>query len=135
MELFRHALFTRRCGDFCFVQDNLSRSQQGTLRDLRYQGERPQGKLVQVITGTIFDVAVDVREGSPTQGQWVGMQLSAEDGGCGSLRGLPMAYMYRANGLMCCINALTIMFLSWKRLSTGQIRRWLLRGPSWTMCY
>ncbi|WP_395949805.1 dTDP-4-dehydrorhamnose 3,5-epimerase [Aeromonas mytilicola subsp. aquatica] len=81
MELFRHQDFTQQCGDLCFVQDNLSRSRQGTLRGLHYQRERPQGKLVQVITGTIFDVAVDVRVGSPTQGQWVGTQLSAEDGG------------------------------------------------------
>ena len=103
MELFRHQDFTQQCGDLCFVQDNLSRSRQGTLRGLHYQRGRPQGKLVQVITGTIFDVAVDVRVGSPTQGQWVGMQLLAEDGGCGSLPGLPMASMYRANGLMCCI--------------------------------
>ncbi|MNH52344.1 dTDP-4-dehydrorhamnose 3,5-epimerase [compost metagenome] len=80
MELFRHDLFTRRCGDFRFVQDNLSRSRQGTLRGLHYQRERPQGKLIQVMAGTIFDVAVDVREGSPTYGQWVGVTLSAEEG-------------------------------------------------------
>ena len=78
MELFRHDLFTRRCGDFCFVQDNLSRSRQGTLRGLHYQIERPQGKLVQVISGTIFDVAVDLRRNSPTYGQWVGLHLDAD---------------------------------------------------------
>lgn len=80
MELFRHDLFTRRCGDFYFVQDNLSRSRQGTLRGLHYQRQRPQGKLIQVLAGTIFDVAVDVRAGSPTLGQWVGVSLSAEEG-------------------------------------------------------
>ena len=80
MELFRHDLFTRRCGDFYFVQDNLSRSRQGALRGLHYQRQRPQGKLIQVLAGTIFDVAVDVRAGSPTLGQWVGVSLSAEEG-------------------------------------------------------
>lgn len=78
MELFRHDLFTRRCGEFCFVQDNLSRSRQGTLRGLHYQIERPQGKLVQVISGAIFDVAVDLRRSSPTYGQWVGQHLDAD---------------------------------------------------------
>jgi len=78
MELFRHDLFTRRCSDFCFVQDNLSRSRQGTLRGLHYQRQRPQGKLIQVLAGTIFDVAVDLREGSATYGQWGGQQLSSD---------------------------------------------------------
>ena len=59
MELFRQQDFTARCGEMNFVQDNLSRSCQGTLRGLHYQIVRPQGKLVQVISGTIFDVAVD----------------------------------------------------------------------------
>ncbi|OZG43605.1 dTDP-4-dehydrorhamnose 3,5-epimerase [Aeromonas sp. A35_P] len=80
MELFRHDLFTRRCGDFGFVQDNLSRSRQGTLRGLHYQRQKPQGKLVQVIAGTIFDVAVDLREKSTTYGKWVGARLSAAEG-------------------------------------------------------
>ena len=79
MELFRHQALMQRCGDVCFVQDNLSRSRQGVLRGLHFQRDRPQGKLVQVITGTIFDVAVDIRAGSPTCGQWVGLQLSAEE--------------------------------------------------------
>ncbi|MEA9442906.1 dTDP-4-dehydrorhamnose 3,5-epimerase [Aeromonas caviae] len=78
MELFRQHEFVNNCGDFVFVQDNLSRARQGTLRGLHYQVERPQGKLVQVISGTIFDVAVDLREGSATYGQWVGQQLSAD---------------------------------------------------------
>jgi dTDP-4-dehydrorhamnose 3,5-epimerase len=59
-----------------FVQDNLSRSIRGTLRGLHYQIERPQGKLVQAITGTVFDVAVDLRRGSPTFRRWVGVELS-----------------------------------------------------------
>ena len=62
-----------------FVQDNQSRSHWGTLRGLHYQLERPQGKLVRVVAGEIFDVAVDVRASSSTFGRWVGRLLSAEN--------------------------------------------------------
>jgi dTDP-4-dehydrorhamnose 3,5-epimerase len=62
-----------------FVQDNHSRSLRGTLRGLHAQVRRPQGKLVRVLQGEIFDVAADVRRGSPTFGRWVGMTLSAEN--------------------------------------------------------
>ncbi|MCX8061894.1 MAG: dTDP-4-dehydrorhamnose 3,5-epimerase [Anaerolineales bacterium] len=62
-----------------FVQDNYSRSRQGTLRGLHYQIRQPQGKLVQVIVGKIFDVAVDLRRSSPTFGKWVGVILSGEN--------------------------------------------------------
>ena len=87
MELFRQQEFAVHCyengGDvgsnFCFVQDNLSRSYRGVLRGLHYQIERPQGKLVQVISGTIFDVAVDLRPGSASHGQWVGQHLDADE--------------------------------------------------------
>lgn len=61
-----------------FVQDNLSCSGQSVLRGLHYQLGRPQGKLVMAVAGTIFDVAVDIRRGSPRFGQWVGLELSAE---------------------------------------------------------
>jgi dTDP-4-dehydrorhamnose 3,5-epimerase len=62
-----------------FVQDNHSRSAQGVLRGLHYQVQNAQGKLVRVVQGAVFDVAVDIRKGSPTYGQWVGEILSAEN--------------------------------------------------------
>lgn len=61
------------------VQDNLSSSRRGTLRGLHYQRRRPQGKLVYVVQGAVFDVAVDLRPGSPTFARWHGTTLSAED--------------------------------------------------------
>ncbi len=62
-----------------FVQDNHSHSTKGVLRGLHYQLRQPQGKLVYAVTGTIFDVAVDIRRGSPTFGRWTGAELSAEN--------------------------------------------------------
>lgn len=62
-----------------FVQDNHSRSAQGVLRGLHYQLQQPQGKLVRVVGGAVFDVAVDIRKPSPTFGQWVGCELSEKN--------------------------------------------------------
>jgi dTDP-4-dehydrorhamnose 3,5-epimerase len=62
-----------------FVQDNHSGSQQNVLRGLHYQIQQPQGKLIQVIVGTVFDVSVDLRRSSPSFGKWVGQVLSAEN--------------------------------------------------------
>ena len=65
--------------DGTFVQDNLSCSATGVLRGLHFQNPHPQGKLVNVLRGEVFDVAVDIRSGSPTFGQWVGVTLSGEN--------------------------------------------------------
>ena len=62
-----------------FVQDNLSRSSRGVLRGLHFQHPHDQGKLVHVLEGSVFDVAVDIRHGSPTFGHWVGYELSADN--------------------------------------------------------
>jgi dTDP-4-dehydrorhamnose 3,5-epimerase len=65
--------------DLAFVQDNHSRSQKGVLRGIHFQNPGPQGKLVRVTKGAVFDVAVDLRASSPTFGKWVGIELSAEN--------------------------------------------------------
>lgn len=65
--------------DMEFVQDNQSMSTKGILRGLHFQKEHPQGKLVRAIRGRVFDVAVDLRKGSKTYGQWYGLELSAEN--------------------------------------------------------
>ena len=62
-----------------FVQDNHSRSEKNVLRGLHYQIRQPQGKLVRVVVGSVYDVAVDIRRRSPTFGKWVGIELSAEN--------------------------------------------------------
>ncbi|MEL6428897.1 MAG: dTDP-4-dehydrorhamnose 3,5-epimerase [Planctomycetota bacterium] len=79
LETFRASEFEERCAPVQFVQDNHSRSTQGILRGLHYQNPQPQGKLVRVTEGEVFDVAVDLRKGSPTFGNWVGERLSAEN--------------------------------------------------------
>ena len=79
METYREENFVAGGIDASFVQDNQSSSVQGVLRGLHFQIEHPQAKLVRVISGIVFDVAVDLREGSPTWGQWEGVVLSAEN--------------------------------------------------------
>lgn len=79
METFRESSFREIGVSLSFVQDNHSRSRKGILRGLHYQKPNPQGKLVRVISGEVFDVAVDLRESSPTYGQWIGEYLSADN--------------------------------------------------------
>ena len=79
METFRADGFEKNVGNYSFVQDNCSRSSFGILRGLHYQLCHPQGKLVQVTWGTVFDVAVDLRRASVTFGQWAGVELCADD--------------------------------------------------------
>ena len=77
MELFRESWFAELGVEGPFLQDNFSRSVQGVLRGLHYQIQEPQGKLVRVLAGEIFDVAVDLRRSSPNFGRWTGRTLSA----------------------------------------------------------
>ena len=79
METWQYREFAESGVEAEFVQDNHSRSAKGTLRGLHYQLRRPQGKLVRVTVGEVFDVAVDVRRGSPAFGRWFGIVLSAEN--------------------------------------------------------
>lgn len=79
-ESFNQKQFAEAIGkNVNFVQDNQSTSKQGVIRGLHYQLERPQGKLVRVVSGQIYDVVVDLRRRSPTYGQWLGFELSADN--------------------------------------------------------
>lgn len=79
METFHAARYGAAGLPVSFAQDNHSRSVAGVLRGLHYQLQHPQGKLLRVVTGAVFDVAVDIRRGSPRFGQWVGIELSGEN--------------------------------------------------------
>ena len=79
METWNHQRYRDAGLNVKFVQSNLSKSSKGVLRGLHFQNPNPQGKLVQVIEGEVFDVAVDIRKGSPTFGQWHAEYLSAEN--------------------------------------------------------
>jgi dTDP-4-dehydrorhamnose 3,5-epimerase len=81
-ETFRNDRFVQACGDWVFVQDNESRSAKvGTVRGLHFQSKpRAQGKLVRCTAGSLFDVAVDIRKGSPTYGEWVSETLTPGNG-------------------------------------------------------
>jgi len=80
MESWNARTFREATGlDVQFVQDNHSRSAKNVLRGIHYQVVKPQGKLVRVVTGAVFDVAVDLRKSSPNFGKWVGVELSAEN--------------------------------------------------------
>ena len=79
-ESFEHRRYFQMLGiELAFVQDNISRSKKNVLRGLHYQSQNAQGKLVTVLAGNVFDVAVDIRVDSPTFGQWTGIELSSEN--------------------------------------------------------
>ena len=79
-ESFNQRAFNLATGlDVNFVQDNHSRSSKGVLRGLHYQIQQPQGKLVRVVRGSVFDVTVDLRKSSPTFGQWAGVELTEDN--------------------------------------------------------
>ena len=79
METYNENDFKEEGIDLTFVQDNQSKSSKGVLRGLHFQKTQPQGKLVRVISGEVFDVAVDLRKASRTYGKWIGVRLSAEN--------------------------------------------------------
>ncbi|MCI8360125.1 MAG: dTDP-4-dehydrorhamnose 3,5-epimerase [Clostridiales bacterium] len=79
METYHYNAFKSAGLDMTFVQDNQSKSRRGVLRGLHFQKQYPQGKLVRVVKGEVFDVAVDLRPGSKTFGKWAGVVLSAEN--------------------------------------------------------
>lgn len=79
METWNYQRYKEAGLDVKFIQANLSKSAQGVLRGLHFQNPNPQGKLVQILTGEVFDVAVDIRQGSPTFGQWHGEILSGDN--------------------------------------------------------
>ncbi|MFQ5992524.1 MAG: dTDP-4-dehydrorhamnose 3,5-epimerase [Nitrospiraceae bacterium] len=79
MELYHAQKYVEGAVQGSFVQDNFSRSIRHTLRGLHYQLANPQGKLVTVLEGSVYDVAADIRVGSPTFGQWLGLELSGEN--------------------------------------------------------
>lgn len=79
LESWNKQTFAERGLDLNFVQDNHSRSARGVLRGIHYQIKQSQGKLVRVVAGSVFDIAVDLRKSSPNFGQWVGYELSADN--------------------------------------------------------
>lgn len=79
MESFNEEKFQKAVTPTRFIQDNHSGSHKGVLRGLHFQSDKPQGKLVRVVAGEVFDVAVDLRQSSPTYGKWVGVVLSAKN--------------------------------------------------------
>ena len=79
METYNYNDFKAAGLDMVFVQDNQSKSKKGVLRGLHFQKKNPQGKLVRVVSGEVYDVAVDLRRGSDTYGKWYGVLLSAEN--------------------------------------------------------
>ncbi len=117
--------------DVQFVQDNHSRSVKGVLRGLHYQIQHPQGKLVRVTQGEVFDVAVDMRRSSPNFGKWDGVVLSASNptASCGYPQVLPMALWSPATAQSFCTKPQTTGTPSLNAVFFGATPPWVCSGP------
>jgi dTDP-4-dehydrorhamnose 3,5-epimerase len=112
-----------------FVQDNHSRSSKSVLRGLHFQKNKPQGKLVRVVRGQVYDVAVDIRKVSPTYGQWEGLILSEENKlSCGCHQALRTVLLCSQILQILNISALITMIRPTKAVSCGTILIWIFLG-------
>ena len=124
LETYQSERYKKNAGiDFDFVQDNHSRSSFGILRGLHFQKTKPQGKLVRVVTGEVFDVVVDIRKQSKTFGKWTGITINdSNKNSFGYLLVLLMDSKFYLNMLILSISAPITMILKMKELSTGMIQ-------------
>lgn len=131
METYNQGEFNAAGLNMVFVQDNESKSKKGVLRGLHFQKKNPQGKLVRVIEGEVFDVAVDLRKGSPTFGKWEGVVLSAEKKTSSTFpKVLRTVSWCSAKRLVLCTSALVCTTPRMKVASCGMTRRLASSGPS-----
>lgn len=112
-----------------FVQDNHSRSTKDVLRGLHFQKINPQGKLVRVVSGAVFDVAVDIRPDSKTYGKWVGVELSAENKNQLCHLDLHMVFAFSQIPQILNINVLITIIRNMKDVCFGMMKRSVLNGP------
>ena len=131
-ESFNQKAFNAAIGQaVTFVQDNHSRSSRGVLRGLHYQVQQPQGKLVRVVRGAVFDVVVDIRQGSTTYGEWVGVELSEDKHQqLWVPAGLAHGFLVLSDSVDFLYKPQTTMRLSLSVASPGTTRRWPLTGRS-----
>lgn len=115
--------------EFDFVQDNYSRSSKNVLRGLHFQKTKPQGKLVRVVRGEVFDVAVDIRKESPNYGQWIGVLLSEMNkNNFGYHQVSHMVLLYYLKWPILNINAQNIMILRMSVVYYGMIQNSIFNG-------
>ena len=132
-ESFNQRAFAQATGvDVHFVQDNHSKSAKGVLRGLHYQVQNAQGKLVRVVAGEVFDVAVDIRPGSPTYGAWVGEILSAKNNRQLWIpAGLAHGFLVLSDSAEFFTKPPTTMHPSTSVVSPGTTPPWPLSGRTW----
>lgn len=124
METYNYNAFKEAGLDMVFVQDNQSSSTKGVLRGLHYQKNHTQGKLVRVLSGEVFDVAVDIRRGSKTYGKWFGVTLTQRRRTCSIFRkALLTASMYCLIQQSLHISVRTFMILLPRQALCGMMRR------------